>query len=163
MDTFTSYMVLWRSQNIITDFLMILAWANPFIIIIKKMTKTAILSVTCRLLHTGTRSAACGKVFLLRICCCSAQQSIIQFTIQYWIILCWAEQQHIRNKNSFPQAALRVPVLIHMRDVVREWMIQQAIPAWEVVALTTTPRVLCVGYTLLYSNAADMSKKMKWN
>ena len=26
---------------------------------------------------TGTRSAACGKLFLLRICCCSAQQSII--------------------------------------------------------------------------------------
>ena len=61
-------------------------------------------------ISTGTRSAACGKLFLLRICCCSAQQSIIQYCIVNCIILCWAEQQHILNKNSFPQAALRVPV-----------------------------------------------------
>ena len=39
--------------------------------------------------------------------------------IPFLYLLCWAEQQHIRNKNSFPQAALRVPVLGHMAPALQ--------------------------------------------
>ena len=47
---------------------------------------------------------------------------IAVYNIVYVLVFYWTEQQFIRNKNSFSQAALRVPVEIIV-DYLDSWQL----------------------------------------